>query len=107
MFCLPSKVPISTEKTLEVPSKGLGCQIIYHEIKKNGIMCLLPQISQPKFWSNCTCRGCFEIVRTAYFKSVPDFENKICGCDRSKQNKLPPLYIQIEVQLCLEAFSIF
>ena len=51
--------------------------------------------------------GVLKLSGPAYFKSVPDFENKICGCDRSKQNKLPPLYIQIEVQLCLEAFSIF
>ena len=75
MFCLPSKVPISTEKTLEVPSKGLGCQIIYHEIKKNGIMCLLPQISQPKLSQIAHVGGVLKTSRPAVFKSVPGFDN--------------------------------
>ena len=41
-----------------------------------------------KTWSNCTCRGCFEIVRTCRFQNWPWFwkSSKICGSNRAKQN---------------------
>ena len=51
-------------------------------------------------WSNCTCTGCVEIVRTSRFQICPRFWklNKICGRNRAKQNMqlfLPVLYIAI------------
>ena len=41
-----------------------------------------------KTWSNWTCRGCFEIVRTSRFQNWHWFWNlsKICGSNRAKQN---------------------
>ena len=41
-----------------------------------------------KTWSNCTCRGCFENVRTSRFQICPWFwkSTKICGSNRAKQN---------------------
>ena len=50
-----------------------------------------------KTWSNCTCRGCFENVRTSRFQICPWFckLTKICGSNGAKQNIqlfLPVLY---------------
>ena len=41
-----------------------------------------------KTWSNCTCRGCFENVRTSRFQICPWFWKltKICVSNRVKQN---------------------
>ena len=41
-----------------------------------------------KTWSNWTCRGCFEIVRTSSFQNWHWFWNlsKICWSNRTKQN---------------------
>ena len=53
-----------------------------------------------KTWSNCTCRGCFENVRTSRFQICPWFWKwtKICGSNRAKQNTtdfFPLLYISL------------
>ena len=48
-----------------------------------------------KTWSNCTCRGCFEIVGTSRFHNWFWKLSKIYGSNRAKQNTMnlfPLLY---------------
>ena len=76
------------------------CTIIllhFKKIKEWYHVSLTSNISA-KTWSNCTCRGCFENVRTSRFQICPWFWKwtKICGSNRAKQNTtdfFPLLYL--------------
>ena len=115
LFCSPPKVPISTRIILRntikrsrtfnqlIWTQNLQISIVFFSVKSIIIkikewdhVSLTSNISA-KTWSNCTCRGCFEIVRTSRFQNWPWFWklSKICGSNRGKQNTtnlFPPLY---------------
>ena len=77
----------------------LSVKLIIMKIKEWDHSSLTSNISA-KTWSNCTCRGCFEIVRTSRFQNWPWFWklSKTCRSNRGKQNitnLFPPLYFKI------------
>ena len=74
----------------------LSVKLIIMKIKEWDHISLTSNISA-KTWSNCTCRGCFEIIRTSRFHNWTWFWklSKICGSNWAKQNitnLFPPLY---------------
>ena len=104
LFCSPSKVPISTRKifrnsileNLEISIVFFSIKSIIMKIKEWYNLSLTSNISA-KNWSNCTCRGCFENLRTSRLQICPWFWKltKICRSNRAKQNMqlfLPVLY---------------
>ena len=117
LFCSPWKIQISERKILRNTIKRsrmlnqllltqnvqisivfLSVKSIIMKIKEWHHVSLTSNISG-KTWSNCTCRGCFENVRTSRFQICPWFWKltKICGGNRAKQNIqlfVPVLYLQ-------------
>ena len=106
LLCSPSKIPISTTIILRNTTKRsrmfyqlllaqnvqisivfLSVKSIIMKIKEWYHVSLTSNISA-KTWSNWTCRGCFENVRTSRFQNWHWFWNlsKICGSNRAKQN---------------------
>ena len=103
LFCSKSKVPISTiwntikrsrmfnqlflTQNLQISIVFLSVKLFSIKIKEWYHVSLTSKISA-KTWSNCTCRGCFEIIRTCRFQNWPWFwkSSKICGSNRAKQN---------------------
>ena len=106
LFCSPSKVPISTRIILRNTIKwsrtfnqltltqNLQISIVSFSVKSNSKkikewyhVSLTSNISA-KTWSNWTCRGCFENVRTSRFQICPWFWylTKICRSNWAKQN---------------------
>ena len=120
LFCSPSKVPISTRiilrntinrsrmfnqlllaQNIQISIIFLSVKSIIIEIKDSNHVSLTSNISA-KTWSNCTCRGCFENVRTSRFQICSWLWKltKSCGRNRSKQNMqlfLPALYINLSM----------
>ena len=120
LFCSPSKVPISTRIILRNTIKwsrtfnqltltqNLQISIVSFSVKSNSKkikewyhVSLTSNISA-KTWSNWTCRGCFENVRTSRFQICSWLWKltKSCGRNRSKQNMqlfLPALYINLSM----------
>ena len=91
LFCLPSKVPISTriilrntfkrsrmfnqlilKENLQISIVFLSVKSIIMKIKEWHHVFLTSNISG-KTWSNCTCSGCFENIRTNRFQICPWF----------------------------------
>ena len=106
LFCSTSKVPIWTRmifrntikrsimfyqllltQNVQISIVFLSVKSIIMKIKEWYHVSLTSNISA-KTWSNCTCRGCFENVRTSRFQICPWFwkSTKICGSNRAKQN---------------------
>ena len=119
LLCSPSKIPTSTTIILRnIPKRSrmfyqlllaqnvqisivfLSVKSIIMKIKEWYHVSLTSNISA-KTWSNWTCRGCFENVRTSRFQICPWFwkSTKICGSNRAKQNVqlfLPVLHIHLK-----------
>ena len=115
LFCSPWKVPISTRiilrntikrsrmlnqllltQNVQISIVFLSVKSIIMKIKEWHHVSLTSNISG-KTWSNCTCKGCFEIVITSRFQNWPWFWKlpNFCGSNRGKQhttNLFPPLY---------------
>ena len=91
LVCSPSKVPISTRiilrntinrsrmfnqlllaQNIQISIIFLSVKSIIIEIKDSNHLSLTSNISA-KTWSNWTCRGCFENVRTSRFQICPWF----------------------------------
>ena len=106
LFCSPSKVPISTRIILRntikrsrmfnqlILTQNLQISIVFFSVKSISMkikewyhVSLTSNISA-KTWSNCTCRGCFENLRTSSFQICPWFWKltKICRSNWAKQN---------------------
>ena len=106
LVCSPSKVPISTRiilrntidrsrmfnqllltQNIQISIVFLSVKLIIMKFKEWDQSSLTSNISA-KTWSNCTCRGCFENIRTSRFQICPWFWKltKICGSNRAKQN---------------------
>ena len=104
LFCSPSKVPISTRIILRntikrsrtfsqlIWTQNLQISIVFFSVKSIIMkiwyhVSLTPNISA-KTWSNYTCRGCFENLRTSRFQICPWFWKltKICMSNWAKQN---------------------
>ena len=105
-FCSPSKVPLWTRmifrnaikrcrmfyqllltQIVQISIVFLSVKSIIMKIKEWYHVSLTSNISA-KTWSNCTCRGCFENIRTSRFQICPWFWKltKICGSNRANQN---------------------
>ena len=84
------------EQIVQISVIFISNKSIIMKIKDWYHMSLTSNISA-KTWSNCTCKGCFENIRTSRFQICPWFWKltNICGSDRAKQNMqffLPALY---------------
>ena len=106
MFCSPSQVPISTRIILRntIKKSKMFYQLILTQNVQISIVFLSDKsiIMKIKEWhhvsltlnisvktlSNCTCRECFENLRTSRFHICPWFWklSKICGSNGAKQN---------------------
>ena len=106
LVCSPSKVPISTRiilrntinrsrmfnqlllaQNIQISIIFLSVKSIIIEIKDSNHLSLTSNISA-KNWSNCTCRGCFENLKTSRFQICHWFWKltKICVSNWAKQN---------------------
>ena len=85
-------------------TQNVQISIVFHSVKsiimkiKEWHHVFLTSNISGKTWSNCTCRGYFENVRTSRFQICTWFWKltKICGSNRAKQNIqlfVPVLYI--------------
>ena len=105
LFCSPSKVPISTRKIFRnskrsrmfnqlILTENLEISIVFFSIKsiimkiKEWYHLSLTSNISAKNWSNCTCRGCFENLKTSRLQICPWFWKltKICRSNWAKQN---------------------
>ena len=106
LFCSPSQVPISTRIILRntIKKSKMFYQLILTQNVQISIVFLSDKsiIMKIKEWhhvsltlnisvktlSNCTCRECFENLRTSRFHICPWFWklSKICGRNGAKQN---------------------
>ena len=99
LVCSPSKVPISTRiilrntinrsrmfnqlllaQNIQISIIFLSVKSIIIEIKDSNHLSLTSNISA-KTWSNWTCRGCFDIVRTTWISNL----SQVLKIDQSKQ----------------------
>ena len=85
------------EQIVQISVIFISNKSIIKKIKEWYHVSLTSNISA-KTWSNWTCRGCFENVRTSRFQICPWFWKltKICGSNRAKQNIqlfVPVLYM--------------
>ena len=73
---------------------------IIMKIQKWYPVSLTPNISA-KTWPNCTCRGCFENIRTCRFQICPWFWKlaNICGMGVIEQNKISNFFCQYCISL--------
>ena len=125
LFCSPPRVPISTTvilrntiersrmfnqllltQNVQISIVFLLVKSIIMKIKEWYHVSLTSNISA-KTWSNCTCRGCFENVRTSRFQICPWFwkSTKICGSNRAKQN-ITDFFPLLYILLHFHSFSI-
>ena len=76
------------DQDVQISVTFISIKLNLKKIKEWYLVSLTSNISA-KTWPNCTCWGCFEIVRTSRFQNWPWFLklSKICRSNSAKQNR--------------------